>query len=409
MRRRRTRFYFFIHSPDDVFINFDFHTIPQSVSNFMTHKTLTLLCLSHLPWEHRLFQRPQQLMTRFEALGHRVLYLSLISSRRWLADPKESRGGSIGTTGQAINRPFIPLSGRFQTVAHRSRMTLGSYAQKFLHDAPAGSPRVVWLQHPGFLPLAERLPHDLLVYDCMDPFSAFQQSHTNVLDQENRLLERADLVFTGGHSLHRQREGRNSHLYCFPSGIDFPHFARAAEEGPLPEDLKTISPPVLGYFGAIDERIDWELIRAVCRARPEWSIVFLGPLLGMPDCPVDAPNFHHLGAKHYETLPEYLRGFTVALIPWLVNDLTRFMSPTKTPEYLAAGRPVVSTPIPDVANDYASEVHIAADAESFMAACAQALETGVGPARKPPQARTWDETAQEMGRLIGERLHANSY
>ena len=368
----------------------------------MSAPPLHILCLSHLVWERRLFQRPQQLMACFDGLGHRVLYESLMSSRRWLGAPAD-REARFGEHGRALNRPFLPLSGRSVAVNRLSRRGLVPAGRRFLAGAPAGR-RVLWLQHPAFATLIGRIPHDLLVYDIMDPFESFRRTGPDVAELEARLLERADLVFTGGRSLHRQREARRPDAYCFPSGIDAEPFARAAENGPIPDDLQPIAPPVLGYFGAIDERIDWALVRALCEQRPAWSIVFLGPLVMMDRCPVSAPNFHHLGAKDYGSLPDYLRGFDVCLIPWLVNDLTRTMSPTKTPEYLAAGRPVVSTPIPDVESDYGTEVAIAAAPGDFIACCEKAIAAGPGPSRKPPQARTWRETAEAMLALIQGKL-----
>ncbi|MCB2155157.1 glycosyltransferase [bacterium] len=368
----------------------------------MSAPPLHILCLSHLVWERRLFQRPQQLMACFDRLGHHVLYESLMSSRRWLTTP-EDREARFGEHGRAVNRPFLPLSGRSVAVNRLSRRGLLSRGADFLNGAPAGR-RVLWLQHPAFATLLDRLPHDLLVYDIMDPFESFRRTGADVAEMEAMLLDRADLVFTGGRSLHRQREARRPDAHCFPSGIDFEHFARGADDGPIPDDLQPIKRPILGYFGAVDERIDWPLVRALCTHRPDWNIVFLGPLVMIDRCPVDSPNFHHLGAKDYGTLPDYLRGFDVCLIPWLVNELTCTMSPTKTPEYLAAGRPVVSTPIPDVQSDYGDEVAIAADPEEFAARCEEALATGIGPSRKPPQARTWQETAEAMLALIQGKL-----
>jgi len=358
-----------------------------------------ILCLSHLVWEAKLFQRPQQLMSQFDAMGATVLYMTLMSSKRWLKSAPEEREVRFGTQGRALNLPFLPASGKVKLLSRLSQRSLLTRARNFLRAAPGGT-RLLWLQHPGFMEVLDRLPHDVLVYDCMDPFESFQRTASDVPGLERQLLKRADVVFTGGRSLHRQREGTSANIHCFPSGIDYPHFAKGAEPGTLPDDLKPIRKPVLGYFGAVDERIDWKLMEAVCRARPEWSLVFLGPLINMARCPFDAPNFHYLGGKNYASLPDYLRGFDVCLIPWLVNDLTKYMSPTKTPEYLAAGRPVVSVPIPDVVADYGNEVFVADNPEGFIAACDKAIARGIGPSLKPAIARTWRETAVEMLRLV---------
>lgn len=365
---------------------------------------LHILCFSHLAWERRLFQRPQQLATRFAAMGDKVAYFTLIGLRRYL-DMKLEERTIAGGEGKpfAQNLPWFPLSRHLTLSRTLTVKLLEGKARPHLHRAPKGR-RVLWFQHPSAYLTAGRIDHDLLVYDAMDPFSQFKQSESTILEAENLLLKKAGLVFTGGRSLHNAITGRRPDAHCFPSGIDFEHFARGADDGPLPKDLEGLPRPILGYFGAVDERIDWDFIRHLCRERRHWSIVFLGPLILMDDVPVREENFHWLGPKPYDLLPDYLRGFDVCLIPWIVNHLTRFMSPTKTPEYLAAGRPVVSTPIPDVVEDYREEVLVAESAEQYVEQCTRALNQGVGPARKPPQSRTWEETAAAMRELIEEKL-----
>jgi UDP-galactopyranose mutase len=371
-----------------------------------TDNSLHIVNLSHLAWERKLFQRPQQLATRLAALGDHVSYFALIGMRRYLEMKLEERVHEKDRLF-AQNLPFMPLSKRLAPSRTVTMAMLRAKARAPLLKAPRGR-RVLWLQNPAYVTEIDRIPHDLLVYDVMDPFAAFRTSDTWVGEREDRLLKQADLVFTGGRSLHTLVEQRFPEARCFPSGIDFPHFASAAEEGPIPEDLQKITRPILGYFGAVDERIDWEMIAHLCRERRHWTVVFLGPMVLIDKIPIDEPNFHWLGPKPYDRLPGYLRGFDVCLIPWLVNDLTKYMSPTKTPEYLAAGRPVVSTPIPDVAADYREEALIATNPKEFVEQCTAALRQGVGPARKPPQSRTWDEIAREMRALILEKLDARS-
>ncbi len=368
----------------------------------MADPRLHIVNLSHLAWERKLFQRPQQLSRQFALGGDTVSYFALVGMRRYLDMSLEERVHTEPNL-TAQNLPFFPMAKRLAISRALTMGLLRAKARAPLAGAPKGS-RILWLQNPAYVDQIDRLPHDLVVYDVMDPFAAFRTSDPRVAEREDRVLRKADIVFTGGRSLHSQVENRHANIHCFPSGIDFPHFARAAQEGPLPKDLAKIDKPILGYFGAVDERIDWKLIEHLCRERRHWSIVFLGPLVLIDRIPINEPNFHWLGPKSYDVLPDYLRGFDVCLIPWLVNDLTRYMSPTKTPEYLAAGRPVVSTPIPDVAADYAQEVLLADNPEAYLQQCTKALMTGSGPARKPPQSLTWQETAAEMRRLIVERL-----
>jgi len=365
----------------------------------MTPAPIRLICLSHLAWEERLFQRPQQLMTRFARRGCPVVYMARISSRRWMGMDKEEQLIRFADAAIAVNLPFVPLSGRLGFANSLSKKLVASDARARLSVLPgADLPTVLWIQHPDYESLATSIPHNLLVYDCMDPHDAFAATRPGLLAAERRLLERADLVFTGGRSLQKRCLAHRAEAICYPSGIDFDHFARAAEPGEPPEELARLEGdgPWLGYIGAIDERIDWQLVRSLCEARPEWRIAFVGPLLGMDRCPVKAPNFYHFGAKPYAELPDMLRGMRVALLPWKLNDLTRAMSPTKTPEYLAAGRPVVSVPVPDVVADYGAHVFIADGADAFIKACDRAVKRGPGKPRKPPAARTWDEIADAM-------------
>lgn len=381
--------------------------MPNVHRDFPPTPPMRLLCLSHLAWERGLFQRPQQLMTRFARRGHSVRYLARVARKRHRAMAPDEQKVVFEQRGRAIHLPYAPLSGRSNLMNRVSHRTVEAEVLRQLDEQHDDAPTVLWLQHPDYEPLVARIPHALVVYDCMDPHEAFAARRPGVLDAENRLLARADVVFTGGRSLQESVARRATDVvpHCFPSGIDFEHFARAAEPGTLPEALRGTENPVLGYFGAVDERIDWELVSALCAALPHCEVLFAGPLVGLERCPVEAPNFRHVGAVPYDDLPEWLRGFAVALLPWKLNDLTRRMSPTKIPEYLAAGKPVVSVAIPDVEADYGEEVAIATPSD-FAAACERALERGPGPSRKPAAARTWEEIAEAMETLMRETLAA---
>ncbi|MDX2176736.1 MAG: glycosyltransferase [Candidatus Sumerlaeia bacterium] len=367
---------------------------------------MRLVVLSHLSWNPRLFQRPQQLALRFARLGDRVRYLSVEGFRTYIETDLRDRVHLPHERLAARMLPQFPGSWRFRAARALTDGLLATQARTAFAAAPDAGPRVLWLQHPRFLPAAERVAHDLLVYDCMDPHGAFANRDPLAAEFEERLLRRPGLLlFAGGESLAASLRGRGAEPRCLPSGIDFDHFAAAAGPGPVPEELAALPAPRLGYFGALDERIDWALLDAVAEARPHWSIVLLGPLLGLDRVPARARNIHHPGAVPYARLPEHLRAFDVALIPWKVDALTRFMSPTKTPEYLAGGRPVVSTPIPDVAALGDEAVFLADGPEAFLDACTKALLRKPGPPRRPASVRTWDETAAEMRAEINARTH----
>jgi UDP-galactopyranose mutase len=236
------------------------------------------------------------------------------------------------------------------------------------------------------------------VYDCMDELSAFKGAPRSLRENELALFERADLVFTGGHSLYEVKRDQHRNVYAFPSSIDAPHFAQARAAADEPEDQRDIPRPRLGFFGVIDERMDIELLDAVAQARPDWQLVMIGPVVKID--PAGLPrraNIHYLGGKTYAGLPAYLSGWDVALLPFARNESTRFISPTKTPEYLAAGKPVVSTPIRDVVRPYGEQglVRVADTAEEFVEACEAAMgET------------SWDQTWGRMNELVEDVVAA---
>lgn len=303
----------------------------------------------------------------------------------------------------ALILPQVPGTWRIGAARALTDLIVRAKATDCFTGAPAGR-RVLWCQHPRFAPIAERIKCDLVVYDCMDPHAAFRAGDPRSAELEDRLLRRADVVFAGGHSLAELVRPRREDVLCLPSGIDYRHFASAAAPGELPPELRELRKPVLMYTGAIDERIDWDLIAWLARERPTWSIVLVGPLVLTDRLPVKEPNIHHLGAREYRRLPDYLRGADVCLIPWRVTGLTRYMSPTKTPEYLATGAPVVSTAIPDVIGDYGDSVSVANTKEEFLGRCTDALVRGRRAPEKPERSRTWDEIAEVMRGRVGEAL-----
>ncbi len=212
---------------------------------------------------------------------------------------------------------------------------------------------VLWYYTPMAIALTVGLKPRAVVYDCMDELSLFRGAPQDLLRREEGLLAQADLVFTGGQSLYEAKRGRHPSVHAFPSSIEAAHFAQAREAQPEPVDQAGIPRPRLGYFGVIDERIDLDLLAALADSRPEWQIVLLGPVVKID--PVTLPrreNLRYLGMKSYAELPAYLAGWDVALLPFARNESTRFISPTKTPEYLAGGCPVVSTSIRDVVRPY---------------------------------------------------------
>jgi UDP-galactopyranose mutase len=355
-----------------------------------------LVCLSHLRWDF-VYQRPQHLLSRC-AEGRRAFFFE---------EPVYDDGPlrlEVKERGRVrVVVPHLP-EGLTSDVAREAAQR--SMVERLLADYGVKD-YVLWYYTPMALQFTRHLRPRAVVYDCMDELTAFQGASPLLRGLESELMSRADLVFTGGQSLYEAKRDRHPRVYAFPSSIDAAHFGAAREITEEPADQTSISHPRLGFFGVMDERLDIELLDEVARMRPEWQLVMIGPVVKID--PASLPrrdNIHYLGMKAYEELPAYLSGWDVALLPFARNESTRFISPTKTPEYLAAGRPVVSTSIRDVVRPYGQEgyVRIADTAEEFVAACEAALAEDANARHErvdPLLARTsWDATWASMSALI---------
>lgn len=359
----------------------------------------TLICFSHLRWAF-VFQRPQHLMMRF-ARSRRVIFWEepIIDAA---AEEPALRTSVCATTGVRVATPVLP-EGLAPAATERALMGL-------LDAAVAGEagPLVRWYYTPMMLPFSGHIPAACTVYDSMDELSGFLGAPPELVALEQRLFEEADVVFTGGYSLFEAKRDRHPNIHPFPSSVDVPHFAAARSTIADPADQADLPTPRLGFYGVIDERLDLDLLAALADARPAWSIVMVGPVVKIDeDALPRRANLHYLGGKRYDELPSYLAHWDVALMPFALNAATRFISPTKTPEYLAAGRPVVSTAIVDVARHYGEldAVQIADGASAFIAACDSALELARHPADWRDAADilladlSWDAT---FARMAGE-------
>lgn len=357
-----------------------------------------LICFSHLRWDW-VFQRPQHLMTRF-ARGRRVFYFE-----EPVFDGRQEANLEIRPVegGVSAATPHLP-SGLSEEAAYRAARDLLDY----LVSGWKIEEFVAWYYSPLFLPYSSHLRPRLTVYDCMDELAAFAGAHPAMLSREAELLSRADLVLTGGMSLYGAKVTRHANVHAFPSSIDQAHFRKARARGAEPEDQKPIGGPRIGFHGVIDERFDHELIARAAGLRPDWHFILVGPV-----CKIDPAilprrsNIHYLGKKEYAELPAYLGGWDLCMMPFARNESTRFISPTKTPEYLAAGRPVVSTSIRDVVEPYGrlGLVEIADEAPEFVAACETALSRASdGQWQRKVESflsrMSWDKTWSEMDALV---------
>ncbi|HEY4541853.1 MAG TPA: glycosyltransferase [Noviherbaspirillum sp.] len=356
-----------------------------------------LIVFSHLRWDF-VFQRPQQLLSRLAA-QRQIIFIE---------EPVHHPGAAFLRTysplpNVLVCQPHTPVA---QPGFHDDHLPhLQELVRKLKRDYPQ---HIAWLYTPMALPLLQELDAQLVVYDCMDELSAFRHAPRQVAQREHALLRLADLVLTGGPSLYRARRERHPNVHCFPSSVQPRDFVLALDRTfshPLHRDIPG---PRLGYFGAIDERIDLDLLRDVADAHPRWQIVLVGPVIKIDHATLpQRPNIHYLGMQPYADLPRFLAGWDVCLLPFAISPATRYTNPTKTLEYLAAELPVVSTPVPDVVELYGEVVSIASGATAFVAACEQALLAGpeeraaqVERMREVVARNSWDETAAQVQALL---------
>jgi UDP-galactopyranose mutase len=274
---------------------------------------------------------------------------------------------------------------------------------------------VLWYYTPMSLAFSDHLRPHAVVYDCMDELSAFSGAPPVLVQRERELMRRVDVMFTGGHHLYEAKREHYHNVHPFPSSVDVPHFAQARMRPADPADQAALPHPRIGFCGVIDERMDLALVEGVARARPDWQLVMVGPVVKIsPDSLPRLPNIHYLGGKSYKELPAYLAHWDVAMTPFARTPATRFLSPTKTPEYLAAGRPVVSTSIRDVVRPYGEQglVRIADTPEDFVRAVeesmAQSTEAWLPRVDAFLSRLSWDNTWNGMKRLIDEAVAARA-
>lgn len=359
-------------------------------------RDIDIVCVSHLRWDF-VFQRPQHLLTRARQ-GGRVLY---IEEPVW-SDGPARMDVRTSAEGVQIAVPHLPPGQPAFSVKSALRQMLAKLIEE------SGFERyVLWYYTPLALAFTDLLTPAATVYDCMDELSAFRGASPELCARERELLARADVVFTGGRSLYESKRQLRQDVHLFPSSVDVAHFARAREPLPEPPDQAPLRRPRLGFFGVIDERFDIELLRGAAAARPEWEWVMVGPVVKIDPASLPrAANIHWLGSKTYRELPAYLSSWDVALLLFARNESTRFISPTKTPEYLAAGKPVVSTSIRDVVQPYGKRglVEIADDVEGFVTAAGRCLAGAGARWRADVDAflaeLSWDRTWKQMRTLV---------
>ncbi|HVL33434.1 MAG TPA: UDP-galactopyranose mutase [Actinomycetota bacterium] len=364
-----------------------------------------IVCLSHLRWGF-VFQRPQHLLTRCAA-DRRVFFVE---------EPIEGAGEPAMQMHKEGNVTILVPSLPADLSAESRDAVLARLLDDMIEEHGL-SRYVLWYYTPMATAFTRHLRPLATVYDCMDELSAFSGAPKELRDREGELFDSADVVFTGGRSLYESKRTRHARVHLFPSSVDADHFRRAREPQEDPADQRAIPHPRLGYYGVIDERMDLDLLDRVAAARPDWSLVLVGPVVKIDESTLPhAANIHYLGAKSYDELPLYAAAWDVAMMPFAMNDSTRFISPTKTPEYLAAGLPVVTTPVEDVVAQYGGDsglVHVASNAAQFIVAAERAMAedrtSRIARVDEMLRNESWDATWRCMNDLIDAAVRAGEH
>lgn len=361
-----------------------------------------LICFSHLRWNF-VYQRPQQIITK----------LSESFDTFFIEEPIFDAEDQAYFSSSQINSSLSVLVPHLLPgLTAEEQILQQELLLKNIIKTDRVKEFIFWYYTPMALEFTGAFSPALIVYDCMDELSAFKFAPEKLKALEFKLMEKADLVFTGGHTLYQEKKKYHSNIHPFPSSIDKNHFGKARNAAGSPQDQQDIEGVKLGFFGVIDERFDIDLIKKMAEIRPEWQFILIGPVVKIePKSLPNANNIHYLGKRLYDELPAYLSGWDIALIPFLLNESTKYISPTKTPEYLAAGIPVISTPIRDVVSPYGMRklVDIGSTAQEFVALAESELamtEKGRWLAHVDDFLKdmSWDNTARDMFDLMEQQL-----
>lgn len=384
-------------------------TTPVSTQSASSSDPLPIVVISHLSWDW-VWQRPQQFLSRF-ARKHRVLFVETYCS-----DVAKTRtetrvvDGHPNLTVLQVHLPCARWQDGSYIDAERRRAVKAALSSPELRGQFAHP--LLWFYDPmAVVAFAGQLGESAIVYDCMDELSQFRGAPPELLARERQLLEQADVVFCGGQKMRKKRLPINRNTHFYGTGVDVAHFGRAMSDTleVAPEIARFGGAPVLGYFGVIDERIDYELLAALADARRDWQVVMVGPTAKVD--PADFPrrsNLHWIGGRSYQQLPALTKGFSVAMMPFALNAATEYINPTKALEYMAAGRPVVSTALDEVRMNFNKVARIARDRAEFIELCvaevARPSKARIARGLKLAAANTWEVIVAKMEGHIAEAL-----
>ena len=366
----------------------------DKIYNLITEHAI--ICFSHLRW-NLVYQRPHHLMTRFATLST-VFYIE-----EPVFTTESDHYDLVYRANVAVVTPRLADAPNDKSIPSRIKDIL-----RDLFRSQAITKYIFWYYTPMALTFSEEFKPALVIYDCMDELAAFRFAPPELNELEVKLFQNADLVFTGGYSLYERKKEYHHNIYPLPSSIDADHFTLAKQTMAKPADQNGISHPRFGFYGVIDERFDIDLIYKVAVERPDWNFIFLGPVAKIDVATLpQRPNVYYLGNKTYDELPCYLAGWDIAIIPFVKNQYTEFISPTKTPEYLAAGKPVISTSIKDVVDPYGINglVKIADTPAEFIREAKSILSHGMGEKWQQDveqflAGNSWDKTWTSMLELM---------
>jgi glycosyltransferase involved in cell wall biosynthesis len=386
-------------------------TYNGALNHQASNKNYGIIAFSHLRWSF-VWQRPQQFLSRF-AQSHPVLF---IEEADCILEPGDEPGYVIETPQENITVARLQLRkdiGRGPEFEQTAQELVGQIINEIDTEGRFARP-LLWFYNPMDTPWAvDQFNRRGVVYDCMDELSQFKFAPERLIENEKELLEKADIVFTGGYELWTRKRQQHANSHFFGCGVEYDHFSKAQQETTeIPEDARDIARPVLGWFGVIDERMDYDLVAEMAAKKPEWNFVMAGPVVkvSFDDLP-KAPNIHWLGQKDYAVLPNYCKAFDVCMMCFAINEATEFINPTKALEYLATGRPVISTPVRDVVRQYTEYVDIAANAEEFIEAAERALSnpdrTRIEKGIEKSQQCSWESTVSRMQELIEQAIGAD--
>jgi glycosyltransferase involved in cell wall biosynthesis len=360
-----------------------------SIEQKITSSEYDMVVFCHLRWQF-VYQRPQHLISRMSKNMKILLIEEPISY-----SPEEKSSGSL----MMISDNLHVLQPKVKDIE-----SIADILPEYIKNKGTITG---WFYSASFSPLLSALNFDIVIYDCMDELSLFKGAPKHLIDQEKYLMSHADIVFTGGKSLFESKKKLHPNVYCFPSSVDESHFAKAQNDIEIPADVSKLKEPVVGYYGVIDERIDLSLLHETAKLLPNTSFVMIGPLAKIEES--DLPkenNIYYLGMRSYDELPNYLKIFDIAMMPFALNDATKYISPTKTLEYMAAGKPIISTKITDVVNDYSDCISLIETADEFAEAITSLYAKKDEQLCMPAEYynilknTSWDATVQRMQSII---------